>query len=356
MNSRKPAIIKPSLFAKTLLPENQETPIHFLRLQRIPKEYFFRRNHFPYPEFKQNDFSLPINGEVLTPMNFSYDDLLKMPSKSLVLPLECSGNKRSYFREKIYGEQWKDGAISQGEWKGVPLKHLLSLTGIRNSAVEILFEGYDSGKKPGYYEILSFKRSLPVPKALHPDTIIAYKYNGEYIPYRHGYPLRLIVPNWYAMASVKWLKSITVIPYKFQGPFQTDDYVYYPDKKAASNIRPVTTINVNSIIQKPLDYQILDAGVHIIDGIAWTGQGRIVKVEISFDEGRTWSQVNLYDQGHHPYSWVFWNYTWRINKAGEYTIMTRAYDSDGRVQPYTPEWNKKGYGYNGIYSIMVKIE
>ena len=279
-----------------------------------------------------------------------------MPSKSLVLPLECSGNKRSYFRPRVHGEQWESGAMSQGEWRGVSLCNLLSLTGIKPAAVEILFEGYDKGKKPGYDKVFSFQRSLPVPKALHPDTIIAYEYNGEPISFKHGYPLRLIVPNWYAMASVKWLRSITVIPYKFQGPFQTDDYVYYPDKEEAPNVRPVTTINVNSVIQQPLNYQILAADVHIIDGIAWTGQGKIVKVEISFDEGRSWSEVNLYNQGQHPYSWAFWSYTWRVDKKGEYTIMSRAYDSDGRAQPNVPEWNKKGYGYNAVYSINVKIE
>lgn len=356
MNKESPIIARPYLLTRKLYPENQETPIHFLRLPEIPKQTFYMRNHFPYPEFTQSSFSIKIGGEVSTPMTFSYDDLAKMPSKSLVLPIECSGNKRSYFRPKVYGEQWKDGAMSQGEWTGVSLSHVLSLTGIKSTALEVLFEGYDKGKKTGYNKIVNFKRSLPVPKAIHPDTIIAYEYNGEPIPYKHGYPLRLIVPQWYGMASVKWLKSISVIPYKFEGPFQADDYVYYPVGEKESNIRPVTTINVSSLIQQPLDYQILDEGVNNINGIAWTGQGKIVKVEISFDEGRTWAEVNLYNQNQHPYSWTFWSYTWRTDKKGEYKIMSRAYDSNGRVQPIESEWNKKGYGYNAIYTINVKIE
>lgn len=356
MNKEKPTATRPYLLTRSLSPENQETPIHFLRLSRIPGQYFYRRNHFSYPELSQNFYSLPITGEVLNPMSFSYDDLIKMPSKSLVLPLECSGNKRSYFRPRAYGEQWKDGGISQGEWKGVSLNHLLSLTGIKDTAVEILFEGYDKGTKPGYEGIISFQRSLPVPKALHPDTIIAYEYNGGPLPYKHGFPLRLIVPNWYAMASVKWLKSITAIPYKLQGPFQTNDYVYYPGKEKTINIRPVTTVNVNSTIQQPLDHQILSTGVHNIDGMAWTGQGRIIKVEISFDNGNIWSEAKLHGESQHPYSWVFWSFTWNIDKKGEYTIMSRAYDSEGRFQPNVPDWNKKGYGYNAIYSINIKIE
>lgn len=355
MKKENASAVKPYLLTRTLFPENQEMPIHFLRLTEIPKQYFYRRNHFPYPKLTQNH-SLPISGEVTNPMAFSYDELIRMPSKSLILPLECSGNKRTYFRPRAYGEQWRDGAMSQGEWRGVPLNHILSLTGIKDTAIEVLFEGYDEGKKPGYDEKVSFQRSLPLPKALHPDTIIAYEYNGEPIPYKHGYPLRLIVPNWYAMASVKWLKSISVIPYKFQGPFQTDDYVYYPFKENDSNAKPVTTINVSSIIQQPLDYQILDAGVHDIDGIAWTGEGKITRVEISFDDGNIWVEAKIYKQSDHPYSWTFWNYKWTAAQKGEYVIMSRAYDSTGRVQPPYPEWNRKGYGYNSIFTIKVKIE
>lgn len=249
-----------------------------------------------------------------------------------------------------------DGAMSQGEWKGVSLSYLLSLTELKDTAVEILFEGYDNGKKTGYSENINFQRSLPVPKALHPDTIIAYEYNGEQIPYKHGYPLRLIVPGWYAMASVKWLKSISAIPYKFEGPFQTDDYVYYPSKEKDMNKKPVTVINVNSTIQQPLDYQILDTGLHNIDGIAWTGQGSIVKVEISFDMGNTWIEVKMYQQTEHPYSWTFWNYEWIADKKGEFTVMSRAYDSSGRVQPQISEWNRNGYGYNTFFKVKVKIE
>lgn len=356
MDEHKRPAGKPYLITRSLTTENQESPIHFLRMNRIPREYFYRRNHFPYPTLIDDIYMLSVDGEVERSLNFHYRDFLNMPSKTIVAPIECSGNKRSYFRPKVYGEQWKDGAITQGEWRGVPLNTLISMTGIKKSAVEVLFEGRDCGKKPGYENKVCFQRSLPIPKALHPDTIIAYQYNGEPIPYKHGYPLRLIVPQWYGMASVKWLKRISVIPYSFEGPFQTDDYVYYPQKESDIGKRPVTTVNVNSTIQKPLDYQILDRGIHNIDGIAWTGEGRITKVEISLDEGRTWINVKLQVENEHPYSWVMWNYKWDAEKKGEYVIMSRAYDSAGRVQMFKPEWNRKGYGYNAVYAIRVKIE
>jgi len=230
------------------------------------------------------------------------------------------------------------------------------MAGINSSAVEVVFEGHEYGRKVGYSEVLRFQRSLPISKALHADTIVAYEYNGEPIPFKHGYPLRLIVPQWYAMASVKWLKSISVIPFNFQGPFQTEDYVYYPYENKDDDKRPVTTINVSSLIQQPLDYQILDAGVHNIHGIAWTGKGEITKVEISVDEGKTWESAQLKHDNEYPYSWIFWTYKWNVDQKGKYTIMSRAYDSSGSIQPLEAEWNRKGYGYNAVFTIKVKIE
>lgn len=346
----------PYLITKSLNPENQETPIHFLRKQIIPKEYFYRRNHFSYPPLTDDSFTLSITGDVQKAINIHYKDLIKMPSKHLILPLECSGNKRSYFKPSVYGEQWKDGAISQGEWTGVPLCYLLSIAGISPSAVEVLFEGHDYGKKAGYTEVVRFQRSLPLAKVLNSDTIVAYEYNRDPIPFAHGYPFRLIVPQWYAMASVKWLKSISVISYNFKGPFQTDDYVYYPYENKDDSAKPVTTINVNSLIQQPLDYQILDTGPHNIDGIAWTGKGNITKVEVSTDSGESWENAEFQPEVTSNYSWIFWTYKWDAKKSGNYTIMSRAYDSYGRIQPLKADWNRKGYGYNAVFTINIKIK
>lgn len=172
---------------------------------------------------------LPIEGEVKHPTVFCYEDLLSMPSKSLLVAMECSGNKRARFSQKVYGEQWEDGAISQGVWSGVPLRELLHRAGIKDSAQEVVFEGHDYGYRTDTEEPVPFARSLAAQQALHPDILVAFEYNGRPVPFKHGYPFRLIVPHWYAMASVKWLKKITVIDHPFQGPFQTIDYNYYPN-------------------------------------------------------------------------------------------------------------------------------
>lgn len=346
----------PYLTTKELNPENQETPIHFLRQKVTPIEYFFLRNHFEYPEHTQQAFLLPIEGNVLNPRVFAYEEILRMPSKTLLLPLECAGNKRAYFDPKVYGEQWGDGAISQGLWKGVPLTQLLTFTGLKNTPLEVVFEGYDYGKRKDLKRIFPYARSLPIQKALHPDTLIAYELNGQPIPSKHGYPLRLIVPQWYGMASVKWLRRIIVVDHHFKGPFQEIDYNYYPYMDSDEAKTPVSHINVSSIIQRPLSHSILDTGKHRIEGIAWTGAGVILEVEVSTDGGESWHKTKLSQDRSQPYSWTFWEYNWNVPTQGEYTILSRARDSHGRIQPFKAMWNRKGYGYNAVYTIKVKVE
>lgn len=348
-------VIRPYLTTISLNPENQGTPIHFLNEWITPEQFFFLRNHYPYPSITPSSFTLAFKGLLENPGSFHYQQLLQMPSKTIVLPLECSGNKRKDFDPPTFGTQWDDGAISQGLWTGVPLRYLLNIVGVKDSAYDVVFEGHDSGKIVGLEGDHPFARSLPIKVALHPDTIIAYALNGKPITYKHGYPLRLIVPKWYAMASVKWLKRITVIDKPFEGPYQKLDYHYFPYEDSDKDGVPVTLMKVNSIIQQPLPQSTLDAGIHQIYGIAWTGKGIIDKVEISFDNGRNWEETKLQQDLRQPYSWTFWYYIWDANKKGNYTIMVRATDSTGREQPIKVQWNRLGYGYNGISIINVQI-
>lgn len=346
----------PYLITKSLNPENQESPIHFLTKWQTPTKYFYRRNHFPYPYLTQANYWLQITDHLGQPSFFHYLELLSMPSKSLLVPIECAGNKRANFTPSIYGEQWEAGAISQGKWRGVPLSYLLEKVGLSKNTQEIVFEGADFGKRTDRQDMVHFERSLPLDKALHPDTIIAYQYNDKPLSFKHGYPLRLIVPNWYGMASVKWLHKIKIIEHNFQGPFQTVDYVYYPNKSDDEDKWPVTIVNVNSTIQQPLNLSILHTGIHKIEGIAWTGQGRITEVQLSFDKGKTWQNTKLESLPSESYAWSRWSFNWKVEKAGEYTINSRAMDSNGRIQPLTAFWNRKGYGYNAVSKISLKIE
>lgn len=176
---------RPHLIPRQLAPENQETPIHHIDGPFVPNHLFYRRNHFPYPFLSDSSFLLPIGGAVRNPIVFSYDELKKMPSKELVMTLECAGNRRDDFRPKVFGEQWTNGAINHGVWKGVPLKMLLEKTGLTAEAKEVVFTGYDYGKRPDMKEPVSFARSLPLEKALDQDTLIAYEYNGNPLTFKH---------------------------------------------------------------------------------------------------------------------------------------------------------------------------
>ncbi len=346
--------VKPSLTTRGLLPENQETPLEFLQADTMNNYQFFRRNHFEYPALNQASYRLLLGGLIKQPVSLSLQDLYRFPARTLKVALECAGNKRGFFEPKAFGEQWGKGAISQGYWRGVPLVNILDLTGFSSHAEEIVIKGYDHGGRKDSDKTYPYARSLPLEKALHLDTIIAYEYNGQPLSYKHGYPLRLIVPGWYAMASVKWVRQISVIGTAFNGPFQANDYMYYPNKETDEGAFPVTVQNVNSTIQSPQDMEEVSGRRHRIRGIAWTGQGSITRVEISLDDGVSWNEAAFHASSS-PYEWVSWQYEWKPDRAGEYSILSKATDSTGRTQERKAFWNRKGYGYNAMDHVKVRV-
>ncbi|WP_026690998.1 sulfite oxidase [Alteribacter aurantiacus] len=348
--------VRPYLTTRGLVPENQESPIHFIESGITSARNHFKRNHFAYPSLASFNYWIPIRGNVKTPLWLSLQQLYALPFITVSTLLECAGNKRSLFEPEVFGEQWGKGAMSQGNWQGVQLRTLLTMAGIQEGSVEVVVEGYDKGKRANSDEPVSYKRSLPLEKAMHTDTLIAYAYNDKPIPFRHGFPLRLIVPGWYGMASVKWIKQIEVSDKHYRGPFQAEDYVYYPEKDSDKGSFPVRVINVNSSILRPTDRDLLSRGTHVIEGIAWSGSDEIVKVEISVDNGVSWTEADLNHVGEGNYHWKRWFYEWEVSKPGEYTILSKSTDESGQVQPTKSFWNRKGYGYNAVDKINVKIE
>ncbi|WP_274361730.1 sulfite oxidase [Paenibacillus thermotolerans] len=314
------------------------------------------RNHFPYPIPRKEMFALHIQGKADRPFALDYGMIRSMPSRDVPFVLECAGNKRSFFEPKTYGDQWESGAIVQGVWRGVPLAYLLQTAGVKPSVREVAAEGWDAGVRTDMPGVFPFARSIPLEKAMHPDTIIAYEYNGQPLTWKHGFPFRLIVPHWYGMASVKWVRRIVLLESSFQGPFQSVDYQYYPHKENDIDKFPVTVQGVNSSIQKPLDRAVLKKGRYRIQGFAWTGIGEIKRVEVSFDHGVTWADAKLSRTAYEPNSWVHWEFEWVADRAGEVTILSRSEDTHGRVQPMEAFWNRKGYGYNAADRVTVKIE
>ncbi|RNA66983.1 sulfite oxidase [Alteribacter keqinensis] len=347
---------RPYLTTCGLVPENQESPIHFIEPEITSARYHFRRNHFLYPNLLSFTYWIPIRGNVERPMWISLKELYDLPSVTVSALLECAGNKRSLFEPKVFGEQWEKGAMSQGNWRGVQLRILLEMAGIQEGSVEVVVEGCDRGKRKDSAQEVSYTRSLPLEKAMHPDTLVAYAYNDRPIPFKHGFPLRLIVPGWYGMASVKWIKQIEVSAKPFTGPFQTKDYVYYPEKDSDAGAFPVTAMNVNSSILHPTDRDILSRGIHVIEGLAWSGSEEIVKVDISVDNGTSWAEAELDNDGESGYHWIRWSYEWEASHPGEFTILSKSTDASEQVQPSSPLWNRKGYGYNAVDKVKVKVE
>jgi len=335
----------------TMQPENQSSPVRWITDWMTPDDLWYRRNHFAYPA--PNMDSLQVVGAVHRPLTLSCEEIRSRPAKSVVAVMECAGNRRTMFRPRVYGVPWNEGAISQAEWTGIPLRDLLREAGICSTAREVVFWGMDGeGEEKG-----PFARSLSLGKSLHPDTLVAYAQNGRLLSPEHGAPLRLIVPGWYAMASVKWLRRIEVVTEPFQGYYQKEDYHYYPFPDSDEGKRPVTVLRVNSLIRYPHDFSVLKTGHHRVEGLAWTGKGVIRRVEVSVDRGAHWHPARLHQRPwDHPYAWVQWSWNWEALQPGKYEIWSRAADTAGRMQPLRAKWNRKGYGYNAVCRSRVQVE
>ena len=224
-----------------LEPVVSETPLPALRTWLTPTPLFYVRNHFEVPELEVDDWSLKIDGAVTNPVELDYSTLVRLPKKTVPALLECAGNNRSDLDPTVPGNPFQDGAVSNAIWGGAPLKPFLQQAGINPNAVEVLFEGIDHGEPFPGSKTMRYQRSLPLQVALHPDTMLVYEMNGETLTPEHGYPVRLIVPRWYGMASVKWVTSIRVLETPFVGFFQTERYVIEDEAGIAQQIALMTS-------------------------------------------------------------------------------------------------------------------
>ena len=319
----------------------------------MPNARFYVRNHFETPQLDPVSWRLEVNGLVEHPLRLSLRDLHNMRSETLVATLECAGNGRSAFDPSVEGEQWQLGAVSTAEWTGVPLAEILDRAGPGSEAVEIVFRGADQGNVGDPADPIRFERSLPVTDAGHPGSLLAYAMNGEPLPLEHGYPLRLIVPGWYAVASVKWLTEIEVIGSPFTGFFQAKRYVYETERNSTVTREPVRLQQVRSVITQPSAGQQVTAGALVVRGVAWSGAAPIGKVEVSIGSG-PWQDARLIGQ-QHRHSWRWWELLTRIDSPGETTLRARATDLAGRTQPDRPPWNRLGYGGNAVQNVPLLI-
>jgi DMSO/TMAO reductase YedYZ molybdopterin-dependent catalytic subunit len=330
-------------------PVNLEYPFDHLaedpdaRGRLTPNELFYVRSHFKAPMLDASDYFLKVQGSVQNPFTMTLDQLKQLPSESRIATLECAGNGRVFLSPAEEGAQWQLGAVGTAAWTGVPLVTLLDRAKLAPSAIELVFEGAGAGKpkeKPVPPGEISYARSLPIAKAQ--NILLAYKMNGEDIPRDHGYPVRAIVSGCYGMASVKWLTAIRAVDKPFQGYWQTSDYGYWDYEDGLPSRRPLLEMKVKSSIARPRVREIVPAGrSYTVFGAAWTGENEIVKVEVSTDDGKTWSQAEIVDPPVFGV-WCRWKYDWHVpGQEMSVTLKSRATDSGGKTQPSEHD---KSYG------------
>lgn len=335
-------------------PLNCETPLsELVGGVVVPTARFYVRNNFPIPNLDAADFRLRVTGLVERPLNLSLRDLQNMRSQTEVVTLECAGNGRTLFDPPVPGERWQYGAVSTAEWTGVPLVEILDRAGVRAAATEVRFRGADGGEVDKRRGNIPFERSLTLDEARDAGALLAWAMNGEPLPIQHGYPLRLVVPGWYGVASVKWLTDIEVSDQPFDGYYQTERYVYYWNRDGRETREPVTLQKVRALITEPAPGQEAEPGELVVRGVAWSGAAPISRVEVSVDGG-DWREARLVGE-RKRHSWQWWELIARFERSGDVTLRARATDLAGRSQPERAEWNKLGYGNNGIHEVTARI-
>lgn len=335
-----------------------EMPPEYFNSWITPVPHFFVRNHMHEPStLDAGEWRLSIGGEVETPLKLSLADLRKMEPHGVINTLECAGNGRALQQPHVPGIQWQKGAVGTARFSGPRLRDLLQRAGVKATGKHVMFRGLD--EVPG--RVPPFIRSIPLEKASDADTLVALRMNGAELAKHHGFPARALVPGWIGAASCKWLSEITVLEKEFDGNFMKPAYrrPNHPLKPGEAvnpdDARPLTSLNVKSVIASPADGSIARLHLVKIHGAAWAGEADIVKVEVSTDAGTSWTPAKL-EQDQAKYAWRLWSLSWKAPRAGDYTILSRATDSLGRTQPLTAEWNPSGYMYNAIDRVKINVQ
>ncbi len=283
------------------------------------------------------------------PAELTIGDLEGMGSTTRRVTLECAGNGRLGMRPLPTGEPWQQRAVGTAEWTGLPLSELVRRVGLQAHAVELVFEGADHGPRAG--QETPFRRSLPVDQAVLDVALLAWDMNGERLPEDHGAPLRLVVPGWYGMASVKWLHRIEAVTKPFEGPFQMTSYVY---ETIDGEREPVRWMRPKSLLVAPDPEVILEPGSPVeVWGWAWSGGSPIAAVDITVDD-EPWLPATV-EPADGSGAWQRWSFPWVPRRPGRHVLASRATDAVGRSQPDEATWNRLGYGNNAVVRTVVSV-
>ena len=337
-----------------LAARNHGMPLEGLRYDVTPAGMHYLLIHFDVPETRPDAWRLAVGGHVRSPLDLGLPDLQGRETVTRRVTLECAGNGRARLDPRPLSQPWLLEAVGNAEWTGTPLAPLLEEAGLEDDVVDLVFTGADHGLQGDVEQ--DYQRSLSVEDAMQPDVMLVWAMNGQPLLPQHGSPLRLLVPGWYGMTSVKWLTRIEAVPERFEG-FQM--LAYRKRDQAEDEGIDVTRIFPRSLMIPPgfpeffSRTRIVDAGEIELRGRAWSGWGRIVRVEVSADGGTGWRAATLGDQPT-PTEWVPWRVAWQA-EPGAYELVVRATDDAGNVQPLEQSWNHHGFENNAVQRVPVTV-
>src|SRR5438270_3518126 len=335
---------------------NHSMPLEALRYDLTPVGLHYLLIHFDIPAVDPTTYALTVGGHVRKPLALTLDDLRSRPETTLAVTLECAGNGRSRLSPRPMSQPWVVEAVGNAEWTGTPLGPILEEAGVKPGARTVVFTGLDRGVQGGVDQL--YERSLDLAEATRPEVLLAYAINGRPLPPQHGFPLRVIVPGWYGMAHVKWLRSITVSERDFDGYQQARAYHFR--MSADGTYVPVTRMLPRALMVPPgvpefmTRTRYIEPGRVLVEGRAWSGRAAVARVEFSADGGLTWTDATL-EEGSSPFAWRRWTHAWDAVREGEHKLCARATDAAGNAQPLEPAWNAEGVQNNAVQRVRVVV-
>ena len=335
---------------------NHSILLEGLRYDRTPTGMHYTLVHYDVPEVDPGTWRLNVGGLVERPLSLDLADLQRRPSRTLRMTLECAGDGRALLRPRPVAQPWLVGAVGTADWTGTSLRGILEEAGVRTGAREVLFSGSDRGIEGDVEQ--DYQRSLPIAEALRDDALLAWSMNDAPLEPQHGFPLRLVIPGWYGMAHVKWLRSIEVLAEPFTGYQQLRAYRYSQTRDETGE--PVTLMRVRSLMLPPgiPDFltrtRVVARGRVELRGRAWSGRSPIARVEVSADGGASWGDAQVEPQSS-QYVWQAWRLEWHAEHPGTYELCCRATDATGACQPTDAHWTARGMGNNAVHRVVVIV-
>ena len=339
-----------------LATRNHGMPLEALRWDVTPVGLHYLLIHYDIPEVDPAAYRLEVDGLVERPLSLGLDELRSRHAIELAVTMECAGNGRVHLDPHVVSQPWLLEAVGTARWRGTPVAPLLEVAGVRDDAIEVVFTGLDRGVEAE--EEQAYARSLNLDELRASEAILAYEINGVPLPPQHGFPLRLVVPGWYGMTSVKWLSRMTVVSEPFAGYQQRRAYrmrqAEDEDGAPVSRMQPRSLVTPPGVPDFLTRKRFVRAGRCALQGRAWSGFAEIESVAVSVDGGMNWADAELGGESLGRWAWRSWRFSWDA-EPGEYQLCSRARDAAGNEQPMHPAWNFGGYQNNALQRVSVTV-